>query len=291
MFRPRTANREELARQALEIAEHTGEMREDLSHAMQNFLASRSDQVPTVSGAIRDRLARVADFVTRARSGVIRDGRQRDIDYAPEPEAPTRFAKVLHSLASGISVAYDSDEVGEREMSLILRVSLDCLPVIRRRVIAALAAGAITEDESGLSTSRISGAAQFSTTSIRRALEDLQALEVVQGHKMGQGRADEWQLDERWVEVFKSLTDRDAPSYFSGTPLGDDAGDCDAGFSVAVPETSEGLAEPDESGIDEGVARRFGEEAVGSPALTGFTKLKPKATPKAGPDNGWEVKL
>jgi hypothetical protein len=174
-------------------------------------------------------------------------------------------------------VAYDSDEVGDKEMVLVLRVSLDCLPVIRRRVIAALAAGAITEDESGLSTSRISGAAQFSATSIRRTLEDLQALEVVHGHKMGQGRADEWELNDCWVDVFKSLNDPDTPSYFSGTPLGDDEEDGDPGFSVTVPEMSEGLVGTDGSEDDQCLAERFGKEAAGSPALTAYRKLKPKA--------------
>lgn len=297
LLRPITANREQLARQALEIADHTEQMRSELAHAMQNFLASRQDRVPFVSAEIRDSLARVADFVTRARSGVVRDGRQRDIDYAPEPEAPTRFAKVMYSLASGIAVAHDNDEVGSRELTLVLRVALDCLPVIRRRVIAALVAGTITDDGSILSTTRISGAAQFSTVSIRRALEDLQALEVVRGHKSGQGKADEWELDEQWVPVFQALTDPDAPSYFSGTPLGvDESEDGADGFSVTVPEMWEGSAEEDSAGFDgadeRDVAERFGEMAPGSPALTAYTKVKPSAVnPPGHSDPGWEVKV
>jgi hypothetical protein len=297
LLRPITANREELARQAIETADHTEQMRSELVHAMQNFLASRQDRVPVVGAEIRHSLARVADFVTRARSGVVRDGRQRDIDYAPEPEAPTRFAKVLYSLASGIAVAQDTDEVGDRELTLVLRVALDCLPVIRRRVIAALVAGTITDDGTVLSTTKISGATQFSTASIRRALEDLQALEVVRGHKAGQGKADEWELDERWVPVFQALTDPGAPSYFSGTPIGSDEDEGQPGsFSVTVPEMSEGLAGEVNAGSDDAaestVSERFGEMATGSPALTAYTEVRPSATdPQRHFDDGWEVKV
>src|SRR5262249_33518617 len=179
-------------------------MREDFAQAMRAFLAVRAVERPTVDDDVLDRLATVADFVTRARSGVQRDRWRRDLDYAPEPEAPTRFAKVLLALASGLAVAHDSPTVTPHELRLVLRVAVDCLPLIRHRGIAALARTPI-EDGEQLSTTHIAAAAPLSTTTIPRPLEDLQALEITTCHKTGTGKADQWSLAPQWAAIFVAL--------------------------------------------------------------------------------------
>jgi hypothetical protein len=209
LIRTTMPDRERLAMAALENAQQEPQMRADLAAAMHGFLASRNIKPPSVPMGIKKKLATAADFVTRARSGVVRDGYRRELEYAPEPEAPTRFAKVLLSLASGIAVARDSDVLGDDELRLVLRVALDCLPVIRRQVIAALVTGPVdipTGDEP-VSTSALAGVAKVSTVAIRRALEDLQALGVVACHKGGSGRADSWTLDAKWSGIFTLLAD------------------------------------------------------------------------------------
>jgi hypothetical protein len=97
-------------------------MREDLACAMRRFLAGRVATTPVPGADVLERIAAVADFITRARSGVHRDGWKRELEYAPEPEAPTRFSKVLWALASGIARAHDSATVTGRELRLVLRV-------------------------------------------------------------------------------------------------------------------------------------------------------------------------
>ncbi len=204
LFRPTMPDRKQLARAALKSRGREREMRRDLAEAIHGFLAARGSTLPAVAPMVLDRIATVADFVTRARSGVERDGYKRELQYAPEPEAPTRFAKVLLSLASGIALAYDSPEITERELGLVLRVALDCLPLIRHRVIAALVHGTIEADGDGcLTTKHIAGAAHFSSAAVRRTLEDIQALEVVVCHKAG--NADSWELGAPWREIFMAL--------------------------------------------------------------------------------------
>jgi hypothetical protein len=205
LFRPRLPDRRRLARFAVEHAGQEEAMRRALVAAMHGFLAARPTAAPAVPEPILDRLATAADFVTRARSAVIRDGHRRELQYAPEPEAPTRLVKVLRALAQGIALAHDSGTVERRDLALVLRVALDCLPVVRRRVIASLVKGVLGDDEASLSTTAIAGAARFSTVTIRRALEDLQALGVVVCEKQGQGRADSWTLEDPWCVVFQDL--------------------------------------------------------------------------------------
>src|SRR5262249_26502682 len=94
----------------------------------------------------------------------------------------------------------------------------------------ALVEHTITADDDGrLSTSAIAGMAQFSGTAVRRALEDLQALDVVACHKAGTGKADQWTLQDRWREVFQALAE---------AAVGPVARWCDGG-----PDTSEKVSD------------------------------------------------
>jgi hypothetical protein len=221
LFRPVMPDRKRLARAALHSGGHEAKMREELARAMHGFLSSRASEPPKPSEETLTDVATVADFITRARSGVHRDGYKRELDYAPEPEAPTRLAKGLATLASGIALAYDSEAVGDREMRLVLRVALDCLPVIRRRVIAALVNGSIATNGDGtLLTRQIADPAGCSTSTIRRTLEDLHALEIVDCDK--EGSADRWSLRPQWVEIFSKLSEAASASSrpFDGTVNG-----------------------------------------------------------------------
>jgi hypothetical protein len=255
LLRPVMPDRKQLAIAALKSRGREREMRQDLATAMHGFLAARGSTVPDASAAVLDRVATVADFITRARSGVQRDGYKRELEYAPEPEAPTRFAKVLLSLGSGIALAYDSPEVTDRELRLVLRVALDCLPLIRHRVIAALVDGAIMSDADGrLSTSEIAGTAQFSSTTVRRALEDLQALDVVVCHKTGTGKADEWELGERWRDVFCALAEDARRSYArTGNGACDGSPDGSGMVKETVSETSPHPSHLKDVDVEEGV--------------------------------------
>lgn len=69
-------------------------MRDELAQAFAGCIAGIGTPNPAlVSEDARLQPARLADCTTRARSGVLRDGYKRTLDYAPEPEAPTRFAR------------------------------------------------------------------------------------------------------------------------------------------------------------------------------------------------------
>ncbi|MFL5760323.1 MAG: hypothetical protein ACJ8F2_01245 [Xanthobacteraceae bacterium] len=208
MLRLAMPNRRNLALRALAGAGREVAMREALDAAMRGFLASRGSVAPQVSQDVTEMLATVADFVTRARSGVIRDGFRRELEYAPEPEAPTRFAKVLRGLACGIALAHDRGDVTTEDLGYVLRVALDSLPDVRRRVIKALVEQTVVDAGAGeLATSTIVGMTQFSSATIRRTLEDLQALRVVHVEKHGPGKADTWTIDEEWRDVFTELGD------------------------------------------------------------------------------------
>lgn len=206
LFRLAAVDRPQLARKAMANAGKEEQMRSRLAGAMHSFLASRSLDKPIVDIRVIDDLVKLADFVTRARSGVFRDGFKRELEYVPEPEVPTRFAKQMLALASGLAVVHGNDAIGAAELRIVHRVGLDCIPSIRRKILTTLGSGEMMSDDGTVDTSRIAGASRFSTTAVRRTLEDLHGLGVVNLEKGGKGRADKWSLPAETSDIFKHLS-------------------------------------------------------------------------------------
>jgi hypothetical protein len=176
LLRPQQPDREEMAHAALEVQEHEPQLRDELHDAMRRFLLSRSTRVPTLSEDIEAALARAAEFVTRARSVVSRDGYYRDLECVPEPEGPPRFVKVLRSLACGIALAHDSQVVTQHDLQLVLRVAADSIPIMRRYILAAMCSASQSftlEEVTAVLPRKASG------TAVRRELEALEGLEIV----------------------------------------------------------------------------------------------------------------
>jgi DeoR-like helix-turn-helix domain len=161
---------------------------------------------PAVPHELREQLAELADFVTRCRSGVIRDGYRRELDYAPAPEMPARLAKQLFELLRGVALVMGHQEATTTDLDRIKRVALDCIPAVRRTILRAVARMA-TVDET-LTTTKVAQGVQYSTATVRRALEDLQALGVLSVTKGGQGVPDRWAVRDEWhtaLDTFKEV--------------------------------------------------------------------------------------
>jgi len=136
-------------------------------------------------------VATVADLVTRARSPVIRDGYKFELDYAPEPEVPARLTRQLFALLQGLILVRGGTVVTDEDRQRIARVAWDCLPALRAVVLQALVTPQTLVD-----TSAIAVGVQYSTSTVRRTLEDLQALELVTREKGT--KADRWAIREDW---------------------------------------------------------------------------------------------
>jgi len=195
--------RKAVAAKALKNAEQESRMRGELAAAMRGFMASLPTAPPAVPESLRARLSEFADFVTRCRSGVVRDGYRRELEYAPEPEMPARFVKQLFELLRGAAQVLGHQEVTDEDMDRIMRVGLDCIPAVRRIVLRAVAQMS-TVDEA-MTTTKVAQGVQYSTATARRALEDLQALGILAVTKGGPGVADRWQIRDEWQPVLETL--------------------------------------------------------------------------------------
>jgi len=104
-----------------------------------------------------------------SRTHVFREGfGRRDIEYVPEPEANTRISKGLAAIAKGIAALNQRNEVAEQDLQDTLRVGLDCVPEIRRRLLTAALKGDGLDSVTAPRTVK------------RRAIEDLVALHILE---------------------------------------------------------------------------------------------------------------
>ena len=166
MLRVLQGNRTKTAKKALANAGRSSNMRRDMASAITGFLSTLPPDLPTVPLKMQEDLAALADFVTRCRSGVVRDGYRRELEYAPEPEMPARFAKQLFTLLQGVALVCGRAEASQEDYERIVRVARDCLPAARWKVLSALASASMD-----LSTTLIAQHTQSPTATVRRALE------------------------------------------------------------------------------------------------------------------------
>lgn len=113
-------------------------MREELRKAACGVLASVDlDAVPRCSEALQQRIARLATMLARARTYVERS-RDHELLNVPESEGTTRIVQQLFKLAQGLALIDGRDQIIEGDLTILARVALDSMPLIRRKLIDVL---------------------------------------------------------------------------------------------------------------------------------------------------------
>jgi len=139
---------------------------------------------PDLSPEMRERVAALAEIVAIGRTHVHREGYgSRDIEHVPEPEANTRISKALAAIAKGVAALNRNSTVLEQDLQDALRVGLDSLPEVRQRLLLALAKG---ED--------VESVERIPRTVRKRALEDLEALGLIQKEPKPDGKSWHYRL-------------------------------------------------------------------------------------------------
>jgi len=155
------------------------------------------DKYNTLGGVIPDEgirteFARLAEFVSRARSPVKRDWYSKDktIMHANDPEMPTRIAEQLTALAIGFMVM-NEHETGEfvltrDEMKLLFNVALDCMSPDRRSTLRLLTKYAT------VTAYAVAQETGFPYSTAKRWLDDLTVLKVLSSKKDDNGKETWW---------------------------------------------------------------------------------------------------
>jgi hypothetical protein len=207
LYRMPEVSRRDVTRRALTRRGNEPELRQHIGDTVGAFLDRfRSIGRLSLPEHFTEPLVTLADIVTRARSGVARDGYSRELLYLPEPEAPTRFAKQIAQLTAALLVI-GVDETGA--WRLARKIGWDSVPAVRCQVIELLsrrfepATYAELQYRTGLPES-----------TVKRVVEDLVALGLAERRKDESGK---WLIEQAplardyWDAERGPLDDEDIP--------------------------------------------------------------------------------
>ena len=174
-------------------------MRNELAEATAAVLARSEGREPReLSDAEEDDLVALATLVARVRSAVERDGYSREIELIPDPEVPTRLVLTLAQLLAGLDV------IGvERAdaLNLVRWVARDSAPAIRLVLLDLLVA-----ESEPLETTEVGAKLRYPSSTVRRALEDVEAHGLAERIVEGKGKAHLW-LASRWTRTHWPVLD------------------------------------------------------------------------------------
>jgi hypothetical protein len=194
-------------KQGRKAMDHFGQeeaLQHELAESVRKLFATITitDQADEITDAERDWLVALAAIVARARSGVDRDGRTREIETILDPEAPARVALALRRLLAGLDWLGVERETG---WEIIRKVAFDCITKTRRAVIDHLRADPDILHE----TTAVAVAVRYPTSTARRALEDLAVHGLCERQKGG--NSDSWRLSAWTKEMLAYAVPEKSP--------------------------------------------------------------------------------
>jgi hypothetical protein len=189
-----------VAKIAIQNQGRESEMRAALAAATAKFFSCLDmKEVPELDDLTVGRLAALAAFCVRARSGVVRDAfGGKEVEYVPEPEAPGRLAKQLALFYRALLICQSDRDVA---YYLAQKIAFDSIHKTRFDLIRLFHR---LPADLGLTTSEVAEKSGYPTRTIRRYLEDLTALDVIAVSKPGQGKPDRWRLSTYSIEMLQS---------------------------------------------------------------------------------------
>lgn len=199
-YRPIQPDRIAMAKKAISNSGGENLMREEIQNAMADYISGikiPEEKVPVPDWLV-DKVAHLASFVVKARSGIIREGyHTREIEQIPDPELPTRLAKQLITIATAFSLMSEG-KFTEEDYSLIYKIGLDSLPAKRKLTIEVL-----IKQEDYLDTTEVAIAIGYPTNTTRRILEDLQGLQLIDKQPKWKGKSDGWKIKNSTIDDLK----------------------------------------------------------------------------------------
>lgn len=201
-------DRKLVALRSLDNSHDQDKMTRELSNAMYAFIKGIDfssyketfedfkNSIPQMPNEYKAELVNLANFMTMARSGIIRDfGMKKEVIFVPAAEMPTRSSGQLAKLASSLIIA-NKGKFEVDDMKIIYKTALDSIPQTNKMVIAEMARG----DEQ--STAEIATALGYPTEPIKMYLENLAMLKVCKRSR-DSGNSYRWTMNEEFADIVR----------------------------------------------------------------------------------------
>jgi hypothetical protein len=178
----------------------TGQMRNELAEAVQRLFAGRRAEPRPLTAGEEKNIDRTISLVVKLRGAIERDRASREMEAVYGAEGTARIGLALVGLLNGL----DTLGVDRRTaLEVVEAVAMDSVPPIRRRAYEYVSAEDAELEEvrdeqsdrvicTGIQTSTVAKELGLPTNTVRRALEDLAAYQLVMRISQGQGKSDLW---------------------------------------------------------------------------------------------------
>lgn len=188
-------NPEESSLRAMDNTPHIQEDRDMLKDAFCRYLddfLQIPEQPIMPEETVKREIIELCTLATAARTKVERafGSSAREITFIHNKELPTRMSSQLVALANGFMVM-NAGALEELDRKIIYKIALDCISSIKRKCLRELARYDWVE------TRGLAVKLNYPTTTIRFALEDLNALEMCDRSGTGT-RSDQWRLRDKY---------------------------------------------------------------------------------------------
>lgn len=179
-----------------------------IKHVIENLDVSNLD----LDESTKEELLHVADFATKVRSGVLTDYKTGAIDFVPAPEMPMRMTSQLYTIASAFIAMDDAApasahtpnrerKLTELQKKILYKIAFSSIPRTRRDALTPLA-----KYRGGISTAGLATHLGLQTSSVRKYLEQINALGICQREKRrGGAQGDFWVLKNEYRDVIVTL--------------------------------------------------------------------------------------
>lgn len=211
-YRPIMPERKKVAFRSLENSAHQNEMTKELQNSVYAFIKgidfTKYSELPQLPTTVQHELVLLAEFVTKARSGIIRDfGFKKEVLFVPTPEMPTRMLQQVSLIGQGAMIA-NGGKIGDDDLGMLYKTMIDSVPRTNWMVIREMAKG------DGQTTATIATALGYPTDTIRTYLENQALLGVCKRDK-SDNRGDRWTMDPGYMSIvqryeeIKSLSEQE----------------------------------------------------------------------------------
>lgn len=200
-------DRIEVGRRSMKNHDHAEQMQEEMQDATFAFIKGIDTETLSTGTTIelseedKNEIVYLADFTTRARSGIIRDNNmKRDVIFVPQVEMPPRLIGQLMDLLKAAAVCHGG-MVTKACKKMIYKVAFDSIPQTNRMVINELA------KQDNQSTAEIATELGYPTDPIRMYLENMTMLRIcdrIKGKDSEErGNEDRWTIRSSYAEIYR----------------------------------------------------------------------------------------
>lgn len=197
-------DRKEVARRTIFNDGKNAEMSKELRNAFYAFLkgVDVNAPIPSDDPVYIEELIRLTDFITQARSSVIRDfGFKKEVLFVPHAEMPTRVTQQLNCLAKSLMII-NKGPLTDHDRKIIYKAALDSVPSTNKMVLMQVA------KRQNQTTAEIATALGYPTSTIHIYLENMAMLKVLKRYKGSDteegGNADRWAMSDDYVSILRT---------------------------------------------------------------------------------------